>query len=104
MSLSQTITLICILAVGFVSIAHFFLQDAYGGADLYEYDAYEVYSWATQAFVEYEIVSGGASHTDHYTYYHYPGSSTTAWEHYQAWPSGHPDDTDYNAIGRKWIP
>ena len=89
MSLSQMITLICILAVGFVSIASFFLQEANAGADLYDYDAYKLYSWATGEFLGYYIVGGGVTHTDHYNYYHNPGSSTAAWEHRQAWPAGH---------------
>ncbi len=103
MSLAQMITIVCILAVGFVSIAPFFSQEVYAGADEYEYDVYEVYSFATGEFLGYEIISGGVVHTSHYTYYHYPGSSTTAWEHRQAWPAGHGAIVYFNVLGKKWV-
>ncbi len=96
------ITLICILAVGFVSIAHFFLQDAYGGADRVYKESYKVYSFATNKFLRYDDVHVEVLHTPHYTYYHYPGNSTTTWEHYQAWPAEHGHFVDREILGKRY--
>lgn len=103
MSFCQMITIVCILAVGFISVGPFFLQAAYGGADQYDYDAYKLYSFATGKFIGYEIVRGGVTHTDHYNYYHYPGSSTAAWEHRRTWPGGHDVNINMHILGKKWI-
>ncbi len=103
MSLCQMIAIVCIFAVGFMAVTPFLLQDAYGGADQYDYDAYKVYSWATGEFIGYYIVSGGLTYTDHYNYYHYPGSEVTAWEHRLAWPNGHSTNVNMNILGvRYW--
>ena len=103
MSLSQMIAIVCILAVGFISIAPFLLQEVYGCEDQYDYDVYKVYSWVTGEFIGYEIVGGGVTHTAHYDYYHYPGSAATAWEHRQAWPAGHDVNINLHILGKKYI-
>lgn len=103
MSLSQMITIVCILAVGFVSIAPFFSQDAYAGVWSYYRECYKVYSFATGEFLYYDVEYQEVQYNNHYTYYHYPGNSTTAWEHAQAYGQwGH--DTYYlnNILGERW--
>jgi len=103
MSLSQMIAIVCILSVGFVTVAPFLQQEAYGGADQYDYDANEIRSFATGQVVGYQIVSGGVVNTSHYGYYHNPGSSTAAWEHRQNWPSGHGGTINMNIVGTIWV-
>ena len=102
MSVNQMITIVCILAVGFVSVAPFFLQEANAGADKYYKEGYKVYSFATGEFLRYDDVYEEAMHTPHYNYYHYPGSALTAWEHYQTWPDGHGYFTVRKILGTKW--
>ena len=105
MSLCQMIAIACICAVGFGTVAPFLQQEAYGGADEYQGDAYEVRSFATGQVVTYDVQPGGGPvNTSHYGYYHNPGSSTAAWEHYQTWPSGHSTTLNLNIIGTRWVP
>lgn len=102
MSLSQMIVLICILAVGFVSVVSVFLQDAYAGVWEYYKESYAVYSFATGEFLRWDDEYEEVVHDDHYTYYHYPGNSTTEWEHYKAYPEGHNTSIDRYVLGKKW--
>ena len=103
LSTLQMIAVVCILSVGFVSVAPVFLQEANADADAKEREVYAVYSKKTKKFIRYETVSEWAVHTDHYTYYHYPGSATAAWDHYQTWPDGHPYAVRVTVIGKKWV-
>jgi len=105
MALRLRIAIVYILAMGFVTVAPFLQQDAYGGADEYDCDGYEIRSFATGQVVGYEVVQGTTvvRNTSHYGYYHDPGSSTAAWEHRQNWPSGHGATLNMNIIGTRWI-
>ena len=87
MSLSQTTAIVCILAVGFVSVAPFFLQDAYARVWSYYREGHKVYSFAGE-YLRFDVVYEEVQESDHNTYYHYPGNSTTAWEHAQAYGVG----------------
>ena len=98
----QMIAIVCILAVGFVTVAPFLQQEASGGADQYDYDAYELRSFATGEHLGYRIVDGGLIRTSHYGYYHDPGSSTAAYEHRQNWPAGHIPIVILNILGTIW--
>ena len=103
MSVNQMITIVCILAVGFVSVAPFFSQDAYAGVWEYYKESYEVYSFATGHFLRWDVQYEEVIHENHYTYYHDPGNSTTEWEHYQAYyPSGHSVYNHHHVLGKKW--
>ena len=103
MSLSQMIAIVCILAVGFVSIAPFFLQDAYGGVWQYYRESYKVMSFATGEFLRWDDRYEEVVHNNHYTYYHYPGNSTTAWEHAQAYGvGGHDTYVLRKVLGTNW--
>ncbi|MDE0554069.1 MAG: hypothetical protein OXI24_07645 [Candidatus Poribacteria bacterium] len=97
------IAIVCVLAVGFITVAPFLQQEAYSGADQYDYDAYKVYSFATGEFLYYSIVGGGLTNTSHYGYYHDPGSSTTALEHAYNWPGGHDTNVNMHILGSIWI-
>ena len=104
MSFCQMITIVCILTVGFISVAPFFLQEANAGEDRVYVEAYKIYSFHTGEHIDWEIVYVEVIHTDHYNYYHYPGNALTAWEHRQAWPAGHGDPTfEMYILGKKWI-
>ena len=100
----QTIAIVCILAVGFVTVAPFLQQEAHGGADQYDFDAYKLMSFATGEHVGYRIEAGGLTRTSHYGYYHDPGSSTAAYEHRQNWPAGHAVSVNLNILGIRWVP
>lgn len=103
MSLAQMIAIVCILTVGFISIAPVFLQDAYGGVWQYYRESYEVYSFATGKFLRWDDRYEEVVHNDHYTYYHYPGNSLTAWEHAQAYDVwGHAYYVLRYVLGKKW--
>lgn len=99
----QMIAIVCILAVGFVTVAPFLQQEASGGADQYDYDAYELWSFATGEHIGYRIEAGGLTRTSHYGYYHDPGSSTAAYEHRQNWPAGHAASVNLNILGIRWV-
>jgi len=104
MATQTGMAIVCILAALFITVAPEWQQDAYGGADAYEYDAIEIRSFATGEVIDYDIQQGGgAVHTSHYGHYHDPGSSTAAWEHYQNWPDGHGGTVTLNIIGTRWI-
>lgn len=93
------IAIVCILTVGFISIAPFFLQEANAGIDQYYQEGYKIYSFHTGEHIGYAIVHSEVIHTDHYNYYHYPGSAVTALEHRQAWPAGHIPEIDIYVLG-----
>ena len=99
------ITIACILAVGFVTVAPFLQQETYAGADVYDCDGIEVYSFSTQTLVAIDIVPGTGvpRSTDHTSYYH-SGSCTAQWDHYQTWPSGHSAMVFYTPVGVRWVP
>ena len=99
----QMIAIVCMLAGGFVTVAPFLQQDAHGGADEYEYDAYKVMSFATGQHIGWSTVGGGPVDTSHYGYYHNPGSATAAWEHIQNWPWGHGQFIQMNQVGVIWV-
>ena len=104
LSTLQMIAIVCILAVGFISVAPLFLQDAYAGVWAYDREGHNVYSFATDEFLRFDVVYKEIQYNNHYTYYHYPGNTTTAWEHAQSYPlpEGHPIyNLDYN-LGDKW--
>ena len=103
-SLNQMITIICILAVGFVTVAPFLQQETYAGEDLYECDAIEVRSFATNKIIDYDLIPPLVRvNTNHYDYYHNSGSCSAIWEHYLNWPDGHPTNVDKNIIGTRWV-
>ena len=104
MSLNQMITIVCILAVGFVTVAPFLQQETYAGVDEYECDAIEVYSLRTGKLVDVDIVSGTivARNTNHTSYYH-SGSCTALWDHYLTFPDGHGAWMFYNPVGKRWV-
>ena len=99
----QILTIFCCLSIGFMTVAPFFQREAYGGADEFDCDAYEVRSFATGQVVGHRIVSGVPVNTSHYGYYHNPGSTTAAWAHYQTWPNGHGAALRLNIIGTIWV-
>lgn len=68
--------------IAFVTVAPFLQQEASGGADQYNYDACELRSFATGEVLGYNLVEGGLTRTNHYGYYHDPGSATAAYEHF----------------------
>ena len=104
LSTLQMIAIVCILAVGFVSVAPFFLQEANAGADRIYWEAYKLYSFHTGEHIGWYVVHDEVIHTDHYNYYHYPGSEVTAWEHRKAWPDGHGNpEIDVYVLGKIWI-
>lgn len=103
MSVNQMITIVCILAVGFVSVAPFFLQEANAGPDLIYWEAYKVYSFETGEFIGHYVVYSAVVNTAHYSYYHSPGSATAAWEHRQTWPGGHTPVVDIKVLGKIYI-
>ena len=104
LSICEIMTLVCILAIGFLTVAPFLQQDAAADADEYDCVAYEVRSFAYGP-LGHLIVSATPRNTSHYGYYHNPGSSTTAYEHRQNWPSGHPHIKHITQVlGTIWVP
>ena len=99
----QMIAIVCILAVGFVTVAPFLQQEASGVADQYDYEGYKVMSFATGEHIGYADVTGGLTRTSHYGYYHDPGSATAAYEHRQNWPDGHDIHVNMYVLGIIWV-
>ena len=95
LSFCQMIAIVSILAVGFITVAPFLPQEAYGGADQYDYDAYELRYYPTGQFAGRIIVGGGLVQTSHWGYYHSPGAPGHSW--------GHSVITNINIIGIIWI-
>lgn len=99
----QRIAIVCILAVGFVTVAPFLQQEASGGADQYDYEVYKLMSFATGKHIGYRIEDGGLTRTSHYGYYHDPGSATAAYEHRLNWPDGHDTHVNLHILGTIWV-
>ena len=103
MSLTQMIAIACILAVAFISVAPFFLQEANAGADRYYQEGYKIFSFHTGEHIGWAVVYSDVIHTDHYDYYHYPGSAVASLEHAYTWPDGHGENIDIYVLGHRYV-